>query len=69
MRASPELPSLRTYLAQIALAFTVGVLCLTAVVVAIIVLYVIKSKLGINLLPGPSPLHGVFVSMRNAGLV
>lgn len=50
-------------------AFAVAVLLLTGLVVAVIALYAIKSKLGINLMQGPSPLHGVFVSMRLAGLV
>lgn len=43
---------------------------MTLLAASIIALYAIKSKLGINLLAGPSPLHDlIFVSMRQAGLV
>ncbi len=69
MNLAPHSPPPRSYIADIARAFTIGVLNLTVIVGAVIVLYAVKSKLGINLLQEPSPLHGVFVTMRNAGLV
>lgn len=46
-----------------------GWMCLVAAFPAVVLIYGIKSKLGINLLPEPSPLHGLFVLMRGAGLV
>lgn len=63
---SPPQPSITLGFAR---AFAVAVLLSIALVVAVITLYAIKAKLGINLMQGPSPLHGVFVSMRHAGLV
>ena len=35
-------------------------LFLFAATTAVVVLYLVKSALGINLMPGPSPLHDLF---------
>lgn len=35
-------------------------LFLFAATMAVVVLYLVKSALGINLMPGPSPLHDLF---------
>lgn len=44
------------------LAFAAWVLLAFALLsVAVVAAYVVKSKLGINVLPGPSPLHGLYL--------
>lgn len=32
--------------------------------IVVVAAYVVKSKLGINLMDGPSPLHGLYVLIR-----
>lgn len=39
--------------------FCFGATGLLALAATVAVLYLVKSALGINLLPGPSPLHGL----------
>lgn len=46
-----------------------ALLALGLLLMAVTGAYVVKSMLGINLMAGPSPMHGVFVIMRRAGLV
>jgi hypothetical protein len=41
-----------------------GLIGLSGLTALIIGLYLAKSALGINLMPGPSPLHGLYLLMR-----
>lgn len=50
-------------------AFLLGAFGTALLVAAAIALYVVKSKLGIDLIPGPSPLHDLFVALRVMGFV
>lgn len=69
MRLASKSKSSTTIAADLVRAFCLGAAGMTAFVAVAIALYVLKSKLGINLLAGPSPFHDIFVSLRQAGLV
>ncbi len=69
MRLASKSVSPSALAADLARAFVLGAAAMTAFVAVAIALYVLKSKLGINLLAGPSPFHDIFVSLRQAGLV
>lgn len=68
LASKSSMPS-ATIAADLVRAFVLGAAAMTAFVAVAIALYVLKSKLGINLLAGPSPFHDIFVSLRQAGLV
>ena len=65
----PRSPGAFGPVADYALAFLAGASGAVVLAAAAVVLYAVKSKLGIDLLRGPSPLHDVFVAMRSLGLV
>lgn len=69
MRRVPRARAAPPHLGDLVRAFLAGALGMTLLVAAALALYILKSRLGIDLIPGPSPLHDLFVALRKAGLV
>jgi len=64
MTAALRLPAYRDPMADVLIGLAIGALGTAFILAAGIGLYILKSKLGINLLPGPSPLHELYVMLR-----
>ncbi len=64
MTETPVVGQLREILEDCLASAAWGLFAFALISVAVVAAYIVKSKLGINLLPGPSPLHGLYLLIR-----
>ncbi len=64
MTETPAAGQLREILAVCLASVAWGLFAFALISAAVVAVYIVKSKLGINLLPGPSPLHGLYLLIR-----
>ena len=64
MTDTPAAGQTREILAVCLASVAWGLFAFALISVAVVAAYIVKCKLGINLLPGPSPLQGLYLLIR-----